>query len=68
MGLVAGGNLIILGIAREHVGEFWKRKFKLPIPGLGKQNEATGKTQEVRLNMLFLMGSWVGVGVLGLFL
>ena len=67
MGLIAGGNLIILELTRRYVGEFWKGKAKLPVPGLGEHNRAIGKTTEVRLNMAYLMASWVGVGVLGLF-
>ena len=67
MELTAGANIIVLEMARQHVGGVWKRKAKLPIPGMGKHNDATGKTQEVRFNMAYLMGSWAGVGILGLF-
>ena len=62
---VALANIGVLIAAREHVGNFWRGKTKLPIPGVGDYNEAIGKTNEVRLNMLYLVASWIAVGLLG---
>lgn len=53
-------------VVRDHVGAFWKGKAKVPLPKMGEYNEAISKTQEVRLNMLYLAGSWVAAGVLAL--
>ncbi|KUJ09772.1 uncharacterized protein LY89DRAFT_628037 [Mollisia scopiformis] len=63
---VASVNVAALAAAWQHVGNFWKRKAKIPLPKTGEYNEAIGKTQEVHLNMTYLMGSWIALGVLGL--
>lgn len=62
---VAGVNVVILSAAREHVGSYWKGKAKIPLPGMSEHNEAITRTQETRLNSLYLAGSWVLAGVLG---
>jgi len=64
--LVAAINVGALGAARAHVGSFWKGKKKVPLPGMSENNEAIGDTLEVRLNMLYLIGSWLGVALLRL--
>lgn len=56
--VVAGVNLAALDGARRHVGEFWNGKKKVPLPDVGDYNEATTKTQDVRLNMVYLIFSW----------
>jgi hypothetical protein len=61
------GNFAALLAAREHVGAFWKRKAKVPLPGVGDYNEAISKTQEVRLNMSYLAVGWVILGGLSIF-
>jgi len=66
--LTAVANVAALEAARQHVGAFWKGKAKVPLPGVGEYNDAIGKTQEVKLNMAYLVASWVAVGVLGLVL
>ncbi|KAE9365164.1 hypothetical protein N431DRAFT_549443 [Stipitochalara longipes BDJ] len=66
--LVAGANVAVLELARQHVDAFWKGKAKVPLPGVGEYNDAISKTQEVKLNMAYLVASWVAVGVLGLVL
>jgi hypothetical protein len=65
---VASANAVVLELARRRVGEFWKGKAKLPLPGVGEYNEAIGKTQELKLNMAYLIASWAAVGVLSLVL
>jgi hypothetical protein len=64
--VAAGLNVAALVAAREHVGNFWEGGLKVPGPGMGLYNEAWSKTQEVRLNMLYLGGSWALAGVIGL--
>ncbi|QSZ32103.1 hypothetical protein DSL72_001672 [Monilinia vaccinii-corymbosi] len=59
-------NLAILLVTREYVGDFWRGKAKVPIPGTGDLNDAIGLTNEVGENQLFLAVSWVAYGVLGL--
>ncbi|KAF7877378.1 hypothetical protein EAF04_001058 [Stromatinia cepivora] len=59
-------NLAVLLVTREYVGDFWKSKAKMPIPGTGDFNDAIGLTNEVRENQLFLAMSWVLYGVVGL--
>ena len=66
--LTAGANVAALEMARQHVGAFWKGKAKVPLPGVGEYNEAISKTQEVKLNMGYLVASWAAVGVLSLVL
>lgn len=66
--LVASANVAALEMARQHVGAFWKGKAKVPLPGVGEYNDAISKTQEVKLNMLYLVASWAAVGVLSLVL
>ena len=66
--LTAGVNIAALELARQHVGAFWKGKAKVPLPGVGDYNDAISRTQEVKLNMAYLVASWVAVGVLGLVL
>ncbi len=51
--------------ARRHVGAFWSGKIR--IPGVGDYNKATGKTQEVKLNMNYLIASWGVAAFVGLF-
>jgi hypothetical protein len=63
---MASANVVALELARRHVGAFWKGKAKVPLPGVGEYNEAIGKTQEVKLNMAYLIASWAAVGVLRL--
>lgn len=41
---------------------------KVPLPGVGGYNDAISLTQEARLNMAYLMGSWVVVGAVSVFL
>ncbi|KAK0105299.1 hypothetical protein ONS96_004695 [Cadophora gregata f. sp. sojae] len=43
---IAGVNLLVLVAARKHVGDFWKQKARVPLPGVGDYNEATKNTQE----------------------
>ena len=59
-------NLLALVAARKHVGDFWKSKARVPVPGVGDYNEATKDTQEVRLNLAYLIGSWLAVGAVDL--
>ncbi|PMD13409.1 hypothetical protein NA56DRAFT_612084 [Hyaloscypha hepaticicola] len=66
--LVVGTNVAVLEMARQHVSAFWKDKAKMPLPGVGEYNDAITKTQEVKLNMAYLIASWAGVGVLSLVL
>jgi hypothetical protein len=66
--VVAGANVVALEMARQHVGAFWKGKAKMPLPGVGEYNDAITKTQEVKLNMAYLIASWAAVGILGLVL
>lgn len=61
-------NFAALSAARQHAGNFWKRKAKLPLPKTREYNEAIGKTQEIHLNITYLIGSWVALGLLGLML
>lgn len=61
-----GANIAVLEMARRHVGAFWKGKAKIPLPGVGDYNEAIGKTQEVKLNMAYMVVGWGVIGVLGL--
>lgn len=63
---VAAVNAIALVAARQYVANFWAGKTKIPLPGVGDYNEAITKTQEVQLNMLYLAGSWILCGFLGL--
>ena len=63
---VAGLNLLALVAARSHVGDFWKQKARVPLPGVGDYNEATKNTQEVRLNMMYLIASWFVAGAVDL--
>ncbi len=65
---MAGTNVVTLEAARQHVGAFWKGKAKIPLPGVGEYNDAIGKTQEVKLNMAYLIVSWATAGVLSLVL
>lgn len=64
---VALVNIGALAFAIKHVGEFWKGKAKIPLPGVGDYNSAISKTQEARLNMYYLAASWSGVMLLSLF-
>lgn len=66
--LVAGTNVAVLEMARQHVSAFWKGKAKMPLPGVGEYNDAITKTQGVKLNMAYLIASWAAVGVLSLIL
>lgn len=59
-------NVAVLVAARQYVGGFWKGAAKIPLPGAGKYNHAVGDTQEIRLNMAYLMAAWIGSGVLSL--
>ncbi|KAI9640464.1 hypothetical protein NHQ30_011210 [Ciborinia camelliae] len=59
-------NLAVLLVTRNYVGDFWKSKPKLPIPGTGDFHDAMGLTSRVRANQLFLAMSWVVYGVVGL--
>ncbi|KAH6684777.1 hypothetical protein B0J14DRAFT_466283 [Halenospora varia] len=61
--LLALINIGALLAAREHVGDFWRRKKKMPLPGTGDYNEAVGKTQEAKMGMIVLAVSW-GVSAL----
>ena len=64
--VVTGANLAALVFARQHVGQFWEGKMKVPVPGTGDYNAAITKTQEVRLNMMYLAVSWGVCGLLAL--
>jgi len=61
--VIAGANVVVLELARRHVSAFWEGKAKVPLPGVGEYNEAIGKTQEVKLNMAYLIASWAAMGV-----
>ncbi len=50
---------------KRHVGAFWTGKVK--IPGVGDYNEAAEKTEEVKLNMNYLVMSWGVVAFVGMF-
>jgi hypothetical protein len=63
---IAGANVVVLELARRHLSAFWEGKAKVPLPGVGEYNEAIGKTQEMKLNMAYLIASWATVGVLRL--
>lgn len=65
---VAGLNVVVLGGAWKHVSDFWSGKAKLPLPKAGDYNDAISITQEMKLNMSYLIGSWAVVGFLGLLL
>lgn len=56
---VAALNVLVLVAARTHVGNFWKGKAKIPLPGVGDYNEAITKTQQVRLYMAYLSAGWI---------
>jgi len=60
-------NIGALGFATQHVGDHWRGKAKIPLPGVGAYNEAISKTQEARLNMHYLAASWGAVMLLSLF-
>jgi len=60
--LLAFTNIALLIWVRDYMGEFWKDKKKMPVPGTGDYNDAIGLTQEVRLNMAYLGVSWAVVG------
>ena len=66
--LAIGGNAAALLAASQHVGAFWRRKAKIPLPGVGDYNEAISKTHQVRLNMVYMAAGWVGLGILSIFL
>jgi hypothetical protein len=66
--LVAAGNIVVLEMARQHVGAFWKGKAKVPLPGVGEYNDAISKTLEVKMNMAYLVASWTAMGLLSLVL
>jgi hypothetical protein len=55
---VAAVNVAALLAARAHVGEFWKGKAKIPLPGVQDYNDAISITQQVRLNSAYLAASW----------
>jgi hypothetical protein len=61
-------NIGVLLAARAHVGDYWKGKAKIPLPGIGDYNDAISKTQEIRLNSAYLAVSWCVTGVLSLLL
>jgi len=61
-------NVGALIVARQHVGDFWKGKAKVPLPGAGDYNDAITNTQETRLSMAYLAVSWVATGGLSLIL
>ncbi|KAH8599287.1 hypothetical protein B0O99DRAFT_613474 [Bisporella sp. PMI_857] len=63
---LAALNVAALVAARWHVGDFWRGKAKIPLPGVGDYNEAISTTQETRLNMPFLMGGWGVIALLSL--
>jgi hypothetical protein len=56
--IVACWNFTALVAARIHVGNFWKEKTKVPLPGAGDYNEAITQTQRIRLNLAYLAASW----------
>lgn len=60
-------NIGALVAARSHVGDFWKGKTKIPLPGVGDYNDAISITQEIRMNSAYLATSWVATGILALF-
>ncbi|TVY49148.1 hypothetical protein LOCC1_G000961 [Lachnellula occidentalis] len=64
--VIAVANVAVLVIVRDHVGGFWRGAAKIPAPKMGEYNDAISTTQEVRLNMAYLAGSWVVAGVLAL--
>lgn len=66
--LIPLANVAVLLAVRDHVGKFWKKKAKVPLPKMGEFNEAISVTQEVRLNMMYLILSWGVVGTLALVL
>ncbi|KAL3419884.1 hypothetical protein PVAG01_08383 [Phlyctema vagabunda] len=59
-------NLAVLTLARQYIGNFWDGKAKVPLPGVGKFNDAISMTKEVRLNMLYLAGTWLASGLVSL--
>lgn len=63
---VAVVNIGVLVAARAHVGNFWKGKAKIPLPGVGDYNDAISKTQEIRFNSAYLAASWGVTGLLTL--
>jgi hypothetical protein len=65
---LAGTNVLALESARRYVGSQWKGRAKMPLPGMADFNEATTKTQEVRMNMAALALSWIGIGAVSLVL
>jgi hypothetical protein len=65
---LAGANVLALESARRYVGSQWKGRAKMPLPGMADFNEATTKTQEVRMNMAALALSWIGIGAVSLVL
>jgi hypothetical protein len=56
--IFACANVAALVAARVHVGNFWKGKAKVPLPGAGDYNEAITQTQTIRLNLAYLASSW----------
>ena len=63
---VATVNIGALLAAHQHVGNFWKDKAKVPLPGVGDYNDAISSTKETRLNMTYLAASWGAVVLLSL--
>lgn len=49
--------------AHKHVGDFWARKAKIPLPGVGDYNDAVGMTNRERGNLMDLVASWAVVAV-----
>jgi hypothetical protein len=66
------GKVVLRGVnmaaLEGHIGEFWKGKKKVPLPDVGDYNETTMKTQDVRLNMAYLIFSWIATRGLSLML
>jgi hypothetical protein len=48
-------NTILLEATRRRVSDFWSRKAKIPLPGVGDYNEAIWETQEVKFNMALIL-------------
>jgi hypothetical protein len=49
-------------MARRHFGAFWKGKAKMALPGMGENNDAITRMQELKLNIAYLVAGWAVVG------
>ncbi|KAM3087053.1 hypothetical protein ACMFMF_000985 [Clarireedia jacksonii] len=61
--VLVGINVVTLLGVREYVGNFWKSKPKMPLPGTGDYNDAVGLTMKTREMQAWLAAGWGLIGV-----